>query len=1073
MKMGKRWRKIICLALVLMMFTVEIPDSTIILSAAETEQVNAGKYRTGENNTYGKTLKQAETDEEINNIEKSETEDSDKTNEKQQKTTGAGNNIEDKAEDQTASEDEAEDETKLEDGAQEECGEETETENQEESSTEDLEEPDIQAAQRAATETISKLKERFPAGKYWNRVSLSYNNPDGVTRTPCPANHNTEPNTCNDFKGYAQCWGFAYRLAYGYYGSCPATGGWSQSTDPSSLDSLKPGDIVRFKSGNYGHSIWVIGVDGDKVTFADCNGDYHCGIRWGGDAVTYKSTLRQILIHKWSAPYAATDDEPPVPPEPNRLTPAKDFYAYIRFSKNGAYVENVNGNVKLSQKPDFTYYNPNQIWHFVQGGDGQYYNIYSEANGQCMDVLNGGGAGTNVQTWYYNNDTPQKWYIYDAGGGKCFLSPLHNTELALDVPNGETAAGTNIQVYTRWDGDPQWFCLDIIEDYTRPITGYGDDFYAYIEYNNSGAYVENRENVKNGVAINNVQISAPAEFALQPSYEPRQIWHFIKQYDGVYKDTYKIVNEYDGRCLDAEGMGTVKGTNIIVWESNDSGTQRWYITPGGESRLEDPLFNLMPVYCFRQSLVMDVESASKETGTNVSLWTRNSSPAQTFNIYKLGNFSENSLKNYKKPDKPSAPASIDVSGSKGNTSISWSPVMRAGSFDSRKYELKIYIGSDANGTLIVDELLEDNTYMCDFLDNGTYTVQVRAVNTKYEAYYSDAVTESFTIKDAIELRFGNMESPDMKQGKIEVAAANNENDAHNVNLIAATYSTSGKMLGCVTLPHVLESGENRIYISIPAFNSGNLVKVFCLDRETLAPLADCISYYGNALSSEWVLAADAPADAVILEEKWTYTYTETDTTTSELPSLDGWEQTGYSLQETGNGTYYYADYPSGFNTGHTLYNTYNKSGLAASESETTRRSVTSSVKDYIYYHWTYNMSRLPNENYNVLVEDHYCFNAAGTREYYNFRAFESGTAYGNYDPNGVNGEECFYAWLGNPEDGSWWWFRFPVYKQSYTDYKKIFNYEKKTVTERESAVAVSESDAVSNVRHWVRYQLKK
>lgn len=51
------------------------------------------------------------------------------------------------------------------------------------------------ASARAATETIAQLKTRFPAGMYWNRVNLSYNNPDGVTGTPCPINHDTAPNT--------------------------------------------------------------------------------------------------------------------------------------------------------------------------------------------------------------------------------------------------------------------------------------------------------------------------------------------------------------------------------------------------------------------------------------------------------------------------------------------------------------------------------------------------------------------------------------------------------------------------------------------------------------------------------------------------------------------------------------------------------------------------------------------------------------------------------------------------------------------------------------------------------------
>lgn len=119
---------------------------------------------------------------------------------------------------------------------------------------------DQTALTRAATESIAQLKERFPAGKYWKRVNLLHDNSDGVTSTPCPANHDTAPNTCNNYRGYAQCWGFAYRLADGYYGSCPLDG-WGGGT----LDSLKGGDIVQYGGGTFRHTIWVTGVNGDTV----------------------------------------------------------------------------------------------------------------------------------------------------------------------------------------------------------------------------------------------------------------------------------------------------------------------------------------------------------------------------------------------------------------------------------------------------------------------------------------------------------------------------------------------------------------------------------------------------------------------------------------------------------------------------------------------------------------------------------------------------------------------------------------------------------------------------------------
>lgn len=163
-----------------------------------------------------------------------------------------------------------------------------------------------------ATLTIDQLRQKFPAGKYWNHAgnpgsSNSVNNQDGYTSTPCP-NHgtiNTSSQTCNGFCPGGtqlswQCMGFAEKLGYDVTGYNPRnnSNGWSTSRSNSALDTLKAGDIVRYKNDN--HSIYVLGVNGDTVTYADCNSDGHCIIRW--DQTISKSTLRSSFTYVRSAP---------------------------------------------------------------------------------------------------------------------------------------------------------------------------------------------------------------------------------------------------------------------------------------------------------------------------------------------------------------------------------------------------------------------------------------------------------------------------------------------------------------------------------------------------------------------------------------------------------------------------------------------------------------------------------------------------------------------------------------------------------------------------------------------------
>lgn len=149
--------------------------------------------------------------------------------------------------------------------------------------------------------TLAQLKTKFPSGKYWNH-GTEPNDPDGYTTTPC-SHHTGNCNLngscgCNSFNNgdSIQCMGFAYKLGYDYYGSSPRY--WSVNRDVSALNSLKPGDIIRY--GN--HSIFVTAVNDETITYADCNSDGRCKIRW--DQTTTKSTIKGSFKYLDLAPYA-------------------------------------------------------------------------------------------------------------------------------------------------------------------------------------------------------------------------------------------------------------------------------------------------------------------------------------------------------------------------------------------------------------------------------------------------------------------------------------------------------------------------------------------------------------------------------------------------------------------------------------------------------------------------------------------------------------------------------------------------------------------------------------------------
>lgn len=237
--------------------------------------------------------------------------------------------------------------------------------------------------------------------------------------------------------------------------------------------------------------------------------------------------------------------------------------------------------------------------------------------------------------------------------------------------------------------------------------------------------------------------------------------------------------------------------------------------------------------------------------------------------------------------------------------------------------------------------------------------------------------------------------------------------------------------------------------------------VYSTDKHTL------YAHWSENSVSGWTLSSSVPSGVKIVDEKWTYTKTETTTSTSS--SLKGWTQIGSYWNKTGSGTYYYANYPSGFSSSDSLYGKYDKSALSGYENSSTKREVSgSSINSYIYWHWNYVLADKSKPD-NRLIGSYY-------REYKkdlgyttHFAAFESTKNYGHTDRKGNTTSEYFCN-RDNYTDVSYWWFRFEVYKQTYTDYEKIYSYKK--TTNLESSHEVSASSDITNVKKWVKYQAK-
>ncbi len=242
--------------------------------------------------------------------------------------------------------------------------------------------------------------------------------------------------------------------------------------------------------------------------------------------------------------------------------------------------------------------------------------------------------------------------------------------------------------------------------------------------------------------------------------------------------------------------------------------------------------------------------------------------------------------------------------------------------------------------------------------------------------------------------------------------------------------------------------------------------IYCYADSTAAAYAAANGIPYALLDGDvWVPASELPEGALVTEEKWTYTKTVTETMSSPESNLSGWTQTGTGWQQSGSGTWLYTSFPEGFNTADSLYSQYNKNALSSFENANAKRVVsTPTYYCHIFWHWTRAGYVEGGGNYIICDSEYW----EGV-QYPNFAAFASTEDGSLTDPTGRCPGDCWYLWRGVNSDGSWWWWRFDTYQQTYTDYTLVYNYTRTTVTEEESPVEVTASDTISNVQHWVKY----
>lgn len=200
-----------------------------------------------------------------------------------------------------------------------------------------------------------------------------------------------------------------------------------------------------------------------------------------------------------------------------------------------------------------------QRWQILQNGDNTYTLLSACDTSKALDVFNGEkDLGTNIQLWSANSTAAQKWSLYTGNqisNGTYIISPQDNLNQALDISGGNTANGTNIQI---WHINHEW-----PQSWTLAYHAERD---AYTLTNpGSGKRLDlSNASIANGT---NIQLYSANDTCAQ-------LWRLVQNPDGTYTFASLCNTDY---VIDAFNGEAYNGTNIQLWPKNGTAAQKWLL----------------------------------------------------------------------------------------------------------------------------------------------------------------------------------------------------------------------------------------------------------------------------------------------------------------------------------------------------------------------------------------------------------------------------------------------------------------------------------------------------------------
>lgn len=281
----------------------------------------------------------------------------------------------------------------------------------------------------------------------------------------------------------------------------------------------------------------------------------------------------------------------------------KDYYGVIRYAKEANISGLIVEHCFISNKEEFDKY------------------LGSNAKLQQLGIADAKGivSALGLQAKNADIDTLAAENRNVLADGTYTISTLLNSNYVLDVKDGSTSNGANIQLYEANDTAAQQFKVS-------------HDSQGYVTFTN----------VKSGrvLDLNGAIVKDAGNIQQYTSNGTRAQKWIVKQDGNGYVVMSAINPNY---ILDLNGGSVRNGSNIQLHSVTGSNSQRWNITKyvskderinslaaQNKNTLADGVYEINSVK--NSNYTLDVNSASTRNGANVQLYLRNGTQAQAFRV---------------------------------------------------------------------------------------------------------------------------------------------------------------------------------------------------------------------------------------------------------------------------------------------------------------------------------------------------------------------------------------------------------------------------------------------------------